>query len=131
MNGERPNQTYYDDSGWGKAPEDMDGSDYAALNGGAQPREEAYGMHETGDTYEAIQELVNEGLADALEVAAQTLRQKMEARRGQKANEAALRGTERLETQPATTQADANEQEKGTSIETSTETGSVDATPGE
>ncbi|MBQ3296666.1 hypothetical protein IJH01_00850 [Candidatus Saccharibacteria bacterium] len=82
------------------------------------------------DTYEQASYIDRE-LADVFENMAQMLRQKSEVNRNKKAGETALRGTERLETQPATTQADANEQEKGTSIETSTETGSVDATPGE
>lgn len=130
MNSGRPNQTYYDDSGYGKNYDDMDGVNHAELSG-AEWRDESSSMYETGETYERLQELINDGLANALEAAAQELRQKNEARRNQKAGEAALRGASRLETQPATNQADANEQASSTSVETNTETGSNDANPGE
>lgn len=141
MNGERINQTYHDDSGYGKNYDDLDGVDHAEHRG-AQWRGESFGMHETGEDFESreegfesieyIESLMEEAnLLDSL-----ANKKRNEAFRGMRRlnrsrGAGAIRGASRTETQPATGQADASEGAQGAATEAPAATGSDNETPGE
>lgn len=128
MNGERPNQTYYDDSGWGMDKNDMGPGSFEGSNVHGQLEKDLYG--EGFDRYEDAS-YIDSTLADAFEDVAKILRKRSEEHRNRKAGEAALRDADRTSTPPATETAESQESSQAQVGEVETNTGTDTQNPGE